>query len=174
MHFMGSGPGHTGTLRPYPTDFTDIGPRLGFAWHMTPNTVVRGAFGLIYEGMGNGDCGCTDGYGGGTWSHSGDDFNPSFQWDKNPNGTPGVFPQPGFAGAQQIPSIDNFVEAAPLPTSFRWARNSAYAPRIYDMNLTVQRQYKGWLFQLGYQGQRTHKGISADPMQLRCRPATCH
>ena len=38
----------------------------------------------------------------------------------------------------------------------KWDRNLVMAPRIYDMNFTVQRQYKGWLFQLGYQGQRTH------------------
>ena len=40
------------------------------------------------------------------------------------------------------------------------------APRIYDMNFTVQRQYKGWLFQIGYQGQRTHNGITADSLNV--------
>ena len=76
MIFMGTGPGHIGALRPYPTDFTDIGPRLGFAWQATHNTVIRGAFGLIYEGEGNGDCGCTDGYGGGTFTQTSDGFDP--------------------------------------------------------------------------------------------------
>ena len=171
MQYMGTGPGHVGSLRPYPTDFTDVGPRLGFAWQTTPNTVVRGAFGLIYEGIGNGDCGCTDGYGGGTWSQGGDGFNSAFlangtqyTWDKNPNGIPGVYPQPGFAGAAQIPSIDNFSAGSAFSNVIYMGPKFGVAPRIYDMNLTVQRQYKGWLFQLGYQGQRTHQGISADPM----------
>jgi hypothetical protein len=161
--YMGTGPGHTGTLRPYPTDFTDIGPRLGFAWQTTPNTVIRGAFGLIYEGLGNGDCQCTEGYGGGTWSQGGDGFDPAFQWDKNPNGTPGVYPQPGFAGPQQIPGVDEF-NAGSLFTGccIEMGPKFGMAPRIYDFNLTVQRQYKGWLFQIGYQGQRTHNAISND------------
>ena len=152
MIFMGTGPGHIGALRPYPTDFSDIGPRLGFAWQATHNTVIRGAFGLIYEGEGNGDCGCTDGYGGGTFSQTSDGFDPAFDWDKNPNGTPGVYPQAGFAGAQQVPGVDNFGAGSPVYMGPKWGT----APRIYDMNFTIQRQYKGWLFQIGYQGQRTH------------------
>jgi hypothetical protein len=159
MQFMGVGPGHIGSLRPYPTDFTDIGPRLGFAWQTTRNTVIRGAFGLIYEGIGNGGCGCTDGYGGGTFSQSGDGFDPAFDWDKNPNGTPGVYEQAGFAGAQQIPSVDNFGAGNPNYMGPRFGM----APRIYDYNLTVQRQYKGWLFQVGYVGQRSHQLATADP-----------
>ena len=87
MQFMGTGPGHIGSLRPYPTDYTDIGPRLGFAWQTTRDTVIRGAFGVIYEGIGNGGCGCTDGYGGGTFAQTGDGFDPAFSWDKNPNGS---------------------------------------------------------------------------------------
>ena len=159
MIFMGTGPGHIGSLRPYPTDFTDIGPRLGFAWQATHDTVIRGAFGLIYEGEGNGDCGCTDGYGGGKFTEvSPDSLAPAFQWDVNPNGTPGNYAPAGFAGASQVPGVDNFGAGGPVYMGPKWG----YAPRIYDMNFTVQRQYKGWLFQLGYQGQRTHNGITGD------------
>ncbi len=161
--FMGTGPGRTGNLRPYPTDFSDIGPRLGFAWQTTPNTVIRGAFGLIYEGLGNGDCQCTEGFNAGTWSQGGDGFDPAFQWDKNPNGTPGVYPQPGFIGASLTPGVDEF-NAGSLFTGccIEMSPKFGLAPRIYDMNFTVQRQYKGWLFQIGYQGQRTHNGIATD------------
>ncbi|MGA3323827.1 MAG: carboxypeptidase-like regulatory domain-containing protein [Terriglobia bacterium] len=159
MIFMGIGPGHTGSLRPYPTDFTDVGPRLGFAWQVRPNTVLRGAFGLIYEGEGNGDCGCTDGYGGGKFTEvSPDGLAPAFQWDKNPNGTPGNYPPAGFSGALQVPGVDNFGSGGPVYMGPKWG----YAPRIYDMNMTVQHQYKGWLFQVGYQGQRTHNAITGD------------
>jgi hypothetical protein len=160
MIFMGNGPGHIGALRPYPTDFTDVGPRGGFAWQVTHDTVIRGAFGLIYEGIGNGGCGCTDGYGGVPFSEPSDGFDPAFQWDKNPNGTPGVYPPAGYvAGANQTPGVDNFGSGNP---NFM-GPNFGKAPRIYDYNFTVQRQYKGWLFQVGYVGQRTHSAITADP-----------
>jgi hypothetical protein len=168
IQFMGNGPGHIGSDRPYPTDFTDIGPRLGFAWQVEHNTVVRGAFGLIYEGTGNGDCGCVDGYAPPAFGEAGDGFDPALQWDNNPNGVPGVYQQPGYSGARQIPSVDNFA-----PGNNESIGSLAYmgpkwgvAPRIYDMNFTVQHQYHGWLFQLGYQGQRTHNGPGSDYLNV--------
>jgi hypothetical protein len=121
---------------------------------------MRGAFGIIYEGIGNGGCGCTDGYGGGTFSQTSDGFDPAFDWDKNPNGTPGVYPQAGFAGAQQVPGVDNFGAGGPNYMGPRFGG----APRIYDFNMTVQRQYKGWLFQIGYVGHRSHQLATADPI----------
>ncbi|HEY3963067.1 MAG TPA: TonB-dependent receptor, partial [Planctomycetaceae bacterium] len=40
--FAGSGSGRTGLSRFWSTDTTDIGPRLGFAYQVTPKTVLRG------------------------------------------------------------------------------------------------------------------------------------
>ncbi len=85
--YMGSGPGRIGQLRPYPLDMTDVGPRLGFAWNVKPTVVVRAGFGVFYEGLGNGGCGCEDGFGG-SYAQNSDSFNPAFQWDPggyNPN-----------------------------------------------------------------------------------------
>src|SRR5207302_2589607 len=44
--FAGVGAGRTGLKRLYPTDFTDIGPRAGFAYRVSNRTVLRGGFGI--------------------------------------------------------------------------------------------------------------------------------
>jgi hypothetical protein len=152
MIFPGSGPGHTGSLRPYPTDYSDIGPRAGVAIKLTSKTVIRSAFGLFYEGVGNGGCGCTDGYGGGSWDQTGNGFDPTFQWDGTSTTTPGTHPPATFKPAQQYPGVDNFNGGTP----YFMGPHFGVAPRIYDGNFTVQHQYKNWLFEAGYVGNRTH------------------
>jgi hypothetical protein len=154
--FQGSGPGRTGTSRPYPTDFTDVGPRAGFAYQVTPNTVIRSSFGIFYEALGNGGCGCTDGFNG-YFTQGGDGFDPTFDWDGNGTaGSAGVHPPLGFKPPPSTdPGFDNY-------GSGLYYKGAKYgkAPRIYDYNFTVQRQYKGWLFELAYAGNRAH-GLSS-------------
>lgn len=162
--FMGSGPGRTGALRPYPTDYHDFGPRLGFAWNVKPTWVVRGFWGITYEALGNGGCGCTDGFGGGSYAQVSDGFNPAFNWDPgsyNPNAPVnnpgGVQPPASFHPAQQIPTIDNFATNV-------WyvGPNFGKAPRIFMWNFDVQKQLKGWLIDVGYVGNRGH-GLNSSP-----------
>jgi len=62
--FAGVGAGRTGNKRLYPTDFSGIGPRAGFAYRLFDKTVIRGGFGIYYQTLGNGGCGCTDGING--------------------------------------------------------------------------------------------------------------
>ncbi len=171
--YMGTGAGRIGTLRPYPTDFSDIGPRTGFAWRIDNNTVLRGSFGLIYEGTGNGDCGCTDGFGNGNYSQGGDGFDSAllangteYTWDKTVDGMPGVNPQPGYTAAQQLPGVDDFSAGSNEGNPMYMGPHFGTAPRLYDMNMTIQRQYKGWLFQLGYVGQRTHQAAGSDELNV--------
>ena len=156
--FMGSGVGRIGALRPYPMDMTDIGPRAGFAWRATNTFVVRSAWGIYYEALGNGGCGCEDGFGGGTYSQSSNGFDPAFQWDPggyNPNaptGNPGgVRPPASFKPAQQIPGVDNFASGL-----YYMGPHMGKAPRIYDWNVTLQKDYHGWLFEGAYVGNRAH------------------
>jgi hypothetical protein len=80
--FMGVGAGRTGYNRPYPTDFTDIGPRAGFAYRLGERTVLRGGFGIYYQALGNGGCGCTDGFNG-SYSQASDGINQAFNWDQD-------------------------------------------------------------------------------------------
>ena len=71
MQFMGYGPGRIGTLRPYPTDFSDLGPRAGFAYQLNDKTVIRASFGIFYEDTGNGGISCrNDGFSGGAFSQA--------------------------------------------------------------------------------------------------------
>ncbi len=156
MIFMGSGPGRTGQLRPYPTDFSDFGPRLGFAWNLKPSWVVRGFWGIYYEALGNGGCGCTDGFGGGSFAQTSDGFNPAFNWDPrafNPNAPVnnpgGVRPPVSFHPAQQIPGVDNFNNFV-----YYLGPHFGNAPRIYSWNFTVEKDYKNWLVDVGYVGNR--------------------
>ncbi|MGH9437684.1 MAG: TonB-dependent receptor domain-containing protein, partial [Terriglobia bacterium] len=162
MIFMGSGPGRTGALRPYPTSYHDVGPRAGFAWNVKPSIVIRGYFGIYYEALGNGGCGCTDGFGGGSFAQASDGFNPAFEWDAaglNPNkpvnNPGGVQPPASFTPARQLPGVDNF-------DNFVYYLGPHYgtAPRIDSWNFTVQKSVKNWVFDVGYVGNRGH-GLSS-------------
>ena len=164
VQFLGSGMNRTGSTRPYPNDYSEFGPRLGFAWNVKPSVVVRGSWGIFYQALGSTDC-CTDGIGGGAYAQSSDGFNPAFQWDPggyNPNktsGNPGgVQPAASFAGPQQLPGVDNFggwYEGGGNNLVYM-GPHFGKAPRIYDWNLTLQKEYKGWLFEGAYVGNRGH------------------
>jgi hypothetical protein len=161
VQYMGSGPGRIGALRPYPTDFSDIGPRAGFAWNVRPSIVVRGAWGIFYEGLGNGGCGCEDGFGGGTFGQSSpDSFSPAFNWDPgtaNPNkltNNPGGVQAPAsFKPAQQLPGIENGGDAN--GSMYMMGPKFGKAPRVYSYNLTLQKEYKNWSFEGAYEGERS-------------------
>jgi hypothetical protein len=166
--FMGTGPGRIGALRPYPTDFSDIGPRAGFAWRLSDTVVVRAAFGIFYEALGNGGCGCEDGFGGGSFAQTSDGYNPAFYWDPgayNPNklanNPGGVQPPVSFTPAQQIPGVDNF--SGPL---LYMGPHFGKAPRIYEMNFTLQKTYRSWLFEGAYVSNRAHGLASSESMNV--------
>lgn len=162
MIFMGSGPGRIGALRPYPNSYHDFGPRVGFAWNPRPSVVIRGYYGIYYEALGNGGCGCTDGFGGGSFAQNSDGFNPAFNWDagtvnsNKPVSNPGgVQPPPSFTPAQQVPSVDNFDSGI-----YYLGPHFGTAPRIDSWSFTVEKEYKQWLFDVGYVGNRGH-GLSS-------------
>jgi hypothetical protein len=46
--FAGSGTGRTGTNTPQSTYWRGVAPRIGVAYELTPNTVVRSAYGIYY------------------------------------------------------------------------------------------------------------------------------
>ena len=147
--FAGIGTGRTGQKRLYSTDFSNIGPRLGFAYRATERTVLRGGFGIYYQTLGNGGCGCTDGFSG-SFSQISDGLNSAFNWDDG-----GVKPPAGFKNPPFLdPSFDNFNVAV------RMGPNFARAPRIYNWSFTVQHEYKKFLFETAYVGNRSH-GLNA-------------
>ncbi len=142
--FAGKGPGRTGLKRLYPTDFSDVGPRFGLAYRITEKTVLRCGYGIYYQTLGNGGCGCTDGING-SYSQTSDGINPAFYWDQG-----GVQPPPGYRPPPRIdPSFDNFNSGI-----FRMGPNFGKAPRIQNWSVTLQHEFRNWLFETAYVGSR--------------------
>ena len=153
--FSGVGPGRTGQKRFYPTDWSDIGPRLGFAYQLAPKTVIRGGFAIYYQGLSSGGCGCRFGFAGSN-SLVSDGVNPVLSWD---NGIPLA---PGY---RPPPIID--------PTYVNYQSVQYQGPtagqegRVRNWNLTIQHELKNWLLEIAYQGNRaTRLNSTADLNQL--------
>lgn len=142
--FMGSGPGRIGTKRPYPTDFSSVGPRAGFAYSLTSKTVLRGGFGIYYQTLGNGGCGCNDGFGGKPAVFDPIGLNAALSLDGN-------IP---LGGAQRPPFIDptfdNFLDVEYMGPDF------GKAPRIYSWSFNLQHEVKNFLIDVAYVGNRGH------------------
>ncbi|HEX4945762.1 MAG TPA: TonB-dependent receptor [Blastocatellia bacterium] len=146
--FAGNGTGRTGTKRFYPTDFSNIGPRLGFAYKVASKTVVRGGFGIYYQTLGNGGCGCNLGFGGPPGTLVADGVNPAVLWDAGlpiPQGAKPPFIDPGFgviSSSSAAGTLDYF------------SPDFGKAPRIYNWSLNVQHEIKGFLLDIAYVGNR--------------------
>ncbi|MEZ5399013.1 MAG: carboxypeptidase regulatory-like domain-containing protein [Bryobacteraceae bacterium] len=140
--FMGPGAGRTGTKRPYNTDFTNFGPRLGFAYALGGKTVIRGGWGIFYQTLGNGGCGCTLGFGGRPGVAQSDGRNPAFQWDAG-------LPSPSGGTPPFIdPTIGNFLDVDYIGPDF------GRAPRVYNWSFNIQHEFKNVLFDVAYVGNR--------------------
>ena len=140
--FPGSGPNRLGVTRFWPTDFTNLGPRTGFAYSLSPTTVLRGGFGIFYEATGNGGCGCTLGANG-SFAQTSDGLNAPFQWDGGLPKPAGYQPPPFLS-----PSIGNGLAVDYLGPNF------GKGPRLYNWSFEVEREVSKWLIDAAYYGQR--------------------
>ena len=140
--FSGTGPGRTGEKRFFPIDFSDIGPRLGFAYQMTPKTVIRGGYAIYYQGISSGGCGCRYGFAGSNDLVS-DGRNAILNWDNGVPLAPGYRPPPIID-----PSYVNFQTVATQ------SKTSDQAGRIQNWSLSIQHEVKNFLFDISYQGNR--------------------
>lgn len=146
MIFAGPGQGRTGEKRFYPTDYKELGPRVGFAYRATSKTVVRGGFGIFYQTLGNGGCGCTLGFGGPPGTILGDGANPALLWDGGvpiPQGAKPPFIDPGFG-----------VLSAPMDIL---GPDFGKAPRIYNWSINVQHEIKNFLIDVAYVANRGYR-----------------
>ena len=144
--FAGSGPNRSGMTRFWPADFSDIGPRAGFAYQLTPKTVLRGGFGIFYEATSNGGCGCTTGANYTFTQVSQDGLTSPFQWDGGLPKPAGYQPPPNLS-----PSVGNGTAVDFMGPTF------GKAPRIYTYSFNIQRQIKGFLIDADYQGNRGYR-----------------
>jgi hypothetical protein len=144
--FAGTGPNRTGKTYLYPRDYSDFGPRGGFAYRLLSQTTIRGGFGVYYQTLGNGGCACTDGVNG-SFSQNSDGVNQAFNWDQG-----GVKPPAGYKNPPNIdPSFDNFLNGV-----YHLGPNYAKAPRIYNWSFTLQHEFHNYLFEAAYVGNRGH------------------
>lgn len=147
LAFTGFGPGRIGAKRAYPTDWTNLGPRLGFAYRLFDKTVLRGGWGVFYQTLGNGGCGCRNGFAGPAVQRASDGLNAALQWDGGIPLPPGFAAPPfvgngGFANNQ---SVDVFTQTF------------GNAPRNQNWSIGVQHETKGFLFDVAYVGNRANK-----------------
>ena len=143
--FPGSGPNRLGVTRFWPTDFSDIGPRAGFAYQITPKTVFRGGFGIFYEATSNGGCGCTLGANSSFQQVSPDGLNSPFQWDGGIPKPPGYQPPPFLS-----PNAGNGLSVDYMGPTF------GKAPRVYNWSAGIQREIGKFVIDVSYVGNRGH------------------
>jgi Carboxypeptidase regulatory-like domain len=141
--FAGNGPNRAGVTRFWPTDWSDLGPRIGAAYQFNNKTVIRGGWGIFYEATSNGGCGCTLGANGSFAQISPDGISAPFQWDSGIPKPPGYQPPPFLS-----PSVGNGLAVDFLGPQF------GKAPRIQTYDIDLQRELKGFLFEVDYQGNR--------------------
>jgi hypothetical protein len=143
--FAGEGPGRTGEKRFYPTDWSNLAPRIGFAYRVGPKTVLRSGFGIFYQTLGNGGCGCRLGFANPIGLRS-DGLRGATQWDN------GIQPPPTF---QPPPLIDPAVGILNADMDVL-GENFGKAPRVYNWSFTIQHEIKNFVLEAAYVGNRGH------------------
>lgn len=157
--FSGTGPGRNGMRRFYPTDFSNIGPRVGAAYRIGSKTVIRGGWAIYYQGLSSGGCGCRFGFSGSN-SLISDGLNPVINWDA------GIPVQQGY---RPPPIID--------PTIVNYQNVSYQGPtagqpgRIRNLSVSIQHEFKNFLIDVAYQQNRGSRlnstmGLNALPTGL--------
>jgi hypothetical protein len=142
MVFFGKGAGRTGDKRPYRTDFSDFGPRLGFSYRLLSKTVIRGGYGIYYQTLGNGGCGCRIGFANPIQINS-DGVNGALNWDS------GIAAPPGFQPPPLIdPRVGNFNSVDVFSENF------GKAPRIRTWSINVQQEISKFVLDVAYAGNR--------------------
>ncbi|HEY3129245.1 MAG TPA: hypothetical protein VGL91_07290, partial [Acidobacteriota bacterium] len=124
--------------KPYPetTDLHNFAPRFGFAYALTPKTVVRGGYGLFFQPLSY--PGWNSGVSGGR-----DGFNTNVVLSPSNGGiTPATLFSKGFTGAQYQapPFFDLSFDNGKQPGVYR-EFNKGHLPNSQQWNLTVERQF---------------------------------
>jgi hypothetical protein len=142
LEFFGNGPGRSNQLRPWSTDFSNIGPRVGFAYQATSKTVLRGGWGIYYQTLGNGGCGCRQGFANTNQLQS-NGVDQALNWDG------GIPLRPGYQPPPLLDStLSNFQNIDYLGPKY------GRAPRVYNWSFNIQHEVAKFLIDVGYLGNR--------------------
>jgi hypothetical protein len=153
MEFQGTGPGRDGRCSPMNQYWGSWGPRLGLAYQLDSNTVVRAAYGIYYTPLKVSNFANTDSAGF---------FAVGYKWPANVNQqTPAVIPSqvpsyPGVPPPTITPTALNGLgggggaaTGGPVMLPTRLARPGAVQNWTFD----IQRQLPGqWLVDMAYVG----------------------
>ncbi|MCU1270091.1 MAG: TonB-dependent hemoglobin/transferrin/lactoferrin receptor family protein [Acidobacteriaceae bacterium] len=124
-------------------DKKDWGPRLGFAWSVGKNTVVRSAFGMFYSAEAN----IFDDLG----------LNPPQLTFYAANFNAGANPLPSQLISNGFPSTLPPGSATNISGPVKTTGPIRLVPRILEWNMSVQHQFaQNWLAQIGYVGTRSY------------------
>jgi hypothetical protein len=133
----------------YERDLNNFGPRIGFAWNVHPNTVLRGSYGVYYDYIPQ-DLIIAN-------------FTPSAGLATNPIGPEPVvglnFDSAAFAGITGAPVLTAPAPPFPSPGAsiFVTPRDLA-TPYVQNWNLNVEQEFsRGLALQLGYVGSKGTK-----------------
>lgn len=146
LAFLGHGPGRNGRRRFSDTYPWGFGPRLGFAYKLMNNTVVRGSYGLFNAPVSqfSGEFGNRQGFVPRFAVSSIDGFSSAFNWD---NGFP--------SGFNPNPTIDPTV-ANGSSTAFM-GKSNAHPAQVQMLNFSVQRELPGnMVLEAAYIGNLSH------------------
>ncbi|MCI0723106.1 MAG: TonB-dependent receptor [Acidobacteria bacterium] len=144
--FFGEGPGRNGRKRPQDTYKKSYGPRFGFAYEWTPDTVIRGGYGIYYSALKEGSFADNDslGFFGQAGFSSPGGVAPAFNWD---GGFPQNFPHPPFIDPTVGNGGSNNIIIVP--------RDTGRPGLIQNWNLNIQRQLgKDLLLDVAYVGSK--------------------
>jgi hypothetical protein len=149
--FWGDGPGRNGLRHMVDTYYKAFGPRLGLAYAVTPKTVVRAYYGILYapEAQDNAEGAQMPSYG---YSASLSDFShnggvtPAFQWD-------GGWPTP----LPTLPNVDPTIQNGGS-VYYEDPFLSRRPPMSQNLGLTLQRELPGgMLLEASYVGKLTDR-----------------
>jgi Carboxypeptidase regulatory-like domain/TonB dependent receptor len=133
LTFLGNGPGRDGRRSFADTYYKAFGPRLGFAYQVTPKTVLRAGYGVYYA-AGNAAAGLRDSlsqiYGFSStpvFASLNQGATPAFYWD---GGFPKNFPKPPIIS----PTAANNTNVRTI------LRGDGRPPYFQNWSLTVQRE----------------------------------
>ena len=157
--FIGFGPGRVNRKRFLNMNLHQFGPRVGFAYILTPKTTIRGSYGIAYGPVGQALSSAWVTHQGFLVQLSDTSANggvtPAFNWD-------GGFPLSKFnTQPSLIPAIDNGSADGWIGTG------TPKVPQIQLLNFTVQQQLPGKvLLSAAYIGNLAHHLGSVNNQQL--------